>query len=254
MATYKKRGYKPKNKEEEQHLQEMESTTAEVFSSLDEGASKTEEWVAKNQNLILIVIGVVVIGVLGYLAYSNFVSSPKEKEAANELFYAQQYITQAQGLTEKDSLLNLALNGSEGKYGLLDIMQEYNGTDAANIASYSAGMVYLNLNKYEEAIQYLEKFSTDDEILGALALGGMGDAFSQLNQKEQALEYYEKAAKYNDNGFNVPKFLLKAGMAAMDLGQNDKAQEYFQRIKDEFASSSEANSVDVFLGKVSAGK
>jgi hypothetical protein len=29
------------------------STTAEVFNTLDEGASKTEEWVVKNQNYIV---------------------------------------------------------------------------------------------------------------------------------------------------------------------------------------------------------
>ena len=40
MATYKKRGYKPKNKAEEQQAEEMQSTTAEVFNTLDETASK----------------------------------------------------------------------------------------------------------------------------------------------------------------------------------------------------------------------
>ena len=45
MATYKKRGYKPKNKAEKQEAIEEQSTTAEVFSSLDQGASRTEAWV-----------------------------------------------------------------------------------------------------------------------------------------------------------------------------------------------------------------
>ena len=49
MATYKKRGYKPKTKEDKKSAIEEQSTTAEVFNTLDEGASKTEEWVVKNQ-------------------------------------------------------------------------------------------------------------------------------------------------------------------------------------------------------------
>ena len=53
MATYKKRGYKPKTKEEKVEAVEEHSTTAEVFNTLDETASKTEEWVAKIKNIFL---------------------------------------------------------------------------------------------------------------------------------------------------------------------------------------------------------
>ena len=166
MATYKKRGYKPKNKEEEQLIDEANSTTAEVFSSLDEGASKTEAWVSKNQNYILGVIGVVAVAVLGYLGYMQFIQAPKESSASNELYYPQQYFEQAmQDETKKDSLLNLSLAGAEGKFGFIDIIEEYPGTKAANLAKYSAGMAHLNLKNYKEAIEYLEEFSSDDAIL-----------------------------------------------------------------------------------------
>ena len=59
MATYKKKGYKPSNKEEQQKQVEDESTTAEVFNTLDEGAGRTETWVAENQKYIYIIVGVV---------------------------------------------------------------------------------------------------------------------------------------------------------------------------------------------------
>ena len=52
MATYKKRGYKPKTKAEKELELEDGSATAEVFKTLDEGASKTEAWVEKNQKII----------------------------------------------------------------------------------------------------------------------------------------------------------------------------------------------------------
>ena len=78
MATYKKRGFKPKNKAEEAQIEEHDSTTAEVFNTLDESASKTEEWVQKNQNYILGVIGVIAVGVLAYLGYHQFIQNPKE--------------------------------------------------------------------------------------------------------------------------------------------------------------------------------
>jgi len=250
MATYKKRGHKPKGKVEVEEFDQHGSTTAEVFSTLDEGASKTEEWVSKNQNYILGIIGVIAIGVLGYLGYAQFIQKPKEASAANELYYPQQYFDQAiASTTEKDSLFTLALNGGEGKYGFLDIIDEYKGTKAANLANYAAGMAYLNMQNYQEAINHLEQFSSDDAILGAIAKGGLGDAFMQLNQPTEALEYYEAAFKENTNDYTTPKFLYKAGVTALELDENTKALSYFQRIKDEFSASEEANSIDAFIGR-----
>lgn len=95
MATYKKRGYKPDSKEEKDVAVEDQSTTAEVFNSLDEGAGKTEAWVAENQKYIFIIIGVAALIILGYLAYEEFVQEPKEAEAANEMFQSQQYFEAA---------------------------------------------------------------------------------------------------------------------------------------------------------------
>ena len=55
MATYKKRGGKPSTKTEKETSIEDGSTTAEVFNTLDESASRTEEWVIKNQKYIFVV-------------------------------------------------------------------------------------------------------------------------------------------------------------------------------------------------------
>jgi tetratricopeptide (TPR) repeat protein len=255
MATYKKRGYKPKHQVDdvtEVEIDDSDSTTKEVFETLDQSASKTEEWVAANQNYILMFIGAIAVVVLGYLAYNQFVTKPKEAEAANEMFYPQQYFDQALKATgaQRDSLFTMALNGGEGKYGFLNIIEEYSGTDQANIASYGAGMSYLNLQKYSEAIDHLENYVADDMILAALAKGGIGDAFNQLGQAGDALDYYEKALAFEANDFTTPRFLNKAGIAAMDLGQNDKALGYFQRIKNEYPNTNEGRSVDAFIGMV----
>lgn len=248
MATYKKRGGKPGRGKNQ--VEELESTTAEVFSSLDEGASKTEEWVARNQNYIIGFIAVVSLAVLGYLGYNQFVQKPKEVEASNELYFAQQYFDQALNTADSDSLYNLALTGAEGKYGLLDIIDKYSGTDAANLANYSAGMAYLNTGQYDKAINYLQGFSSSDAMLGPIAKGAIGDAFMQLDQPEDALDYYEKAIALKTNEFTTPLYLMKAGITAKALGNHEKALTYFNRIKEEFSKSEQANQVDVLIGQV----
>ncbi|MCK7591769.1 tetratricopeptide repeat protein [Subsaxibacter sp. CAU 1640] len=252
MATYKKRGYKPKTKEEKEEVLEQHSTTAEVFNTLDDKASKTEEWAVRNQNYIMIAVGAIAVVVLGYLGYNKFVAEPKASEAMNEMFQAQKYFDQAVNGTAKDSLYTLALNGGEGKFGFLDITNEYSGTPAANLANYYAGMAYLNLKDYKNAIKYLSEFSSDDVMLGPIAKGGIGDAFVQLNQPEDALGYYEEAANMNTNDYTTPMYLFKAANVAMKLGKTEKALENYKRIKDEFSTSSEASNIDVFIGRAEA--
>ena len=254
MATYKKRGGKPKSKIDKEQNLGAGSTTAEVFDTLDQTASKTEDWVIKNQKYIFIIIGVVAVVVLGFLGYREYIAKPAQNEAMNDMFQAQKYFNEAVNATEKDSLYTLALNGGEGKYGMLDIISEHNGTQAANLANYYAGMAYLNLKDYKNAIEYLSNFSSDDEVLGPLAKGGIGDAFVQLNQQEDALSYYEQAAKLKTNDYTTPMYLFKAGTIALELGQVDKALTYFNSIKDDYPNSTEAATIDVFIGKAQASK
>ncbi|MBW2961155.1 tetratricopeptide repeat protein [Mesonia aestuariivivens] len=263
MATYKKRGYKPKPEAEQEEIGENEnayvegeSTTQEVFDNLDEGANKTEEWLEKNQKPIFIAIAVIIVVVLGYLGYEKFINQPKEQEAANEISQSQIYFENALDANGKaqDSLYNLALTGGGGKYGFLDIIDNYGSTNAANLANYYAGMAYLNTGKYDKAVTYLENFSSEDEILAPLAKGAIGDAFMQLEQPEEALGYYEDAAKMRTNDFTTPKFLLKAAITALELGKGEKAEGFLTTIEDEYADAPEADKVPVYLGQAKALK
>ena len=254
MATYNKRGYKPAKEKEVKEVTEditvleKNSTTAEVFSTLDETASKTEDFVAKNQRIIIGFVGAIALVTVGYLAYQKFVAVPKEDEAANEMFMAQQNFQKATEGVASDSLYKLSLSGSEGKFGFVKIADEYSGTDAGNLANYYAGVAYLNTGKYTEAIDYLGKFKSEDVVLNAMAKGAIGDAYSQKNQPKEALENYVKAAESDKNDFTTPRFLLKAGKTALALGNKEDALKYFTDIKDNFDASPEAATIDVLIG------
>ncbi len=252
MATYNKRGFKPKNKEDKQHTIESGSTTAEVFNTLDVTASRTEAFVEKNQKYIFVIIGLVAAIVLGYLGYNEFIAKPKQTNAMNDMFQAQKYFDEAVASVnpvEKDSLFNLSLNGGEGKFGMIDIISEYSGTPSAKLANYCAGTAYLKLKDYKNAIKYLNEFSSGDEVLAPLAKGNIGDAFVQLNQLDDALDYYDQAAKMRDNDYTTPMYLYKAGTIALDLGKADKALTYFETIKEKYPESSEIAMVEVLIGK-----
>lgn len=255
MATYKKRGYKPKTEKEKEVIDKdlgENSTTAEVFNTLDETASRTEDFVAANQKYIFIIIGVVAAIVLGYLGFQEIVTKPAQEDAMNEMYVAQKNFNDAVNGTASDSLYTASLNGAGGKLGMLGIIEHYSGTPAANLAKYYAGMSYLNLKDYKNAIAQLDDYKAEDEATGPLAKGAIGDAFVQLNQKEDALKYYVAAAKMRDNDFTAPTYYYKAGTIALELGNASEALGYFNIIKEKYPNATEATSVDVFIGKAQA--
>ena len=70
MGTYNKRGGKRFNsKKKDINKVNTVSTTAEVFESLDTGASNTENLVSKYQNLIISGVVSITLSVFIYLAY-----------------------------------------------------------------------------------------------------------------------------------------------------------------------------------------
>lgn len=263
MATYKKNNFRPNRNKKSDDVSkvedleqipqnvEQESTTAEVFNTLDEGAYKTEKWVEENQKPILGVIAAVLLIGLGYMLYQQFVSKPNSLQASNEISYPLQTFENALNATDtkvRDSLFNASLKGTNGRYGFLDIIQKYKGTDAANIAYYSAGMAYLHTNKYKEAIENLDKFSSSDNTLSVLTLGNIGDAFVQIKQNKDALDYYEKAFKKGDS-YTAPIYLNKAAFVCIELKEYKKALDFFEKIRKEYPKSEEARNAEIQIAR-----
>tara|TARA_Y100000589_G_scaffold131578_1_gene125374 strand:- start:3401 stop:4147 length:747 start_codon:yes stop_codon:yes gene_type:complete len=247
MATYKKRAIKSRSAKRSKDIE----STKQVFDTLDVSASKTETFVNQYQNYIIGTILSIIVIFSIYFAYDKFIIQPKTAESNLEIFTAQKYFDLAMKAEEnKDSLFNLALNGAEGKFGFLDIIENYSGTDASNLSYYSAGMSYYNMKRYDLAIEMLENFSSDDEILQSLSLATIGDAFVQLNQFEDGLNYYESALSYTQNSFIRPVILLKAGDLAKQLDKLNRSAKYFQEIKEDFPKSNEANLIDIRLEQV----
>ncbi len=216
----------------------------EVLLDVSQSISKVEKFFEENgRNITIALIGIFVV-VGGYIGFIKFYQEPLEEEAQTEIYHAQHWF-------EVDSFQQ-AVNGMGDKLGFLDIAADYSGTNAGNLANYYAGISYLRLGEYENAIRLLDEFHTNDPVLSVIAVGSIGDAFLELGQNAEALEYYSKAAKINSNNFVVPFYLLKAGLTAEIMGENAKALEYFQRIKSEFPDSRQGLDIDRYIGRIEA--
>jgi len=67
------------------------------------------------------------------------------------------------------------------------------------------------MGNFQEAIDYLDKYSKKDKVLGSLAIGATGDAYVELGDVEKGISKYIEAADFAKNSFNTPLYLMKAG-------------------------------------------
>jgi len=142
----------------------------------------------------------------------------------------------------------LALESPGSEYpGLLDIIDDYSGTKAANLAKYYAGVSYLNLNRFEDALAYLQGYNEGGNVTSITKYGAIGDAQSELNDLNAALSSYKKAASGPKNDMLTPYYLQKVGLLANKLGETASAIDAFNRITEEFPQSEEAMDADKYL-------
>jgi tetratricopeptide (TPR) repeat protein len=218
--------------------------TEEKIHAVEEALSKSEKFIEKNQKILTIVIGSAIVIVLGVFAFQKLYIAPREKAAQGQMFMAQKYF-------EADSL-NKALNGDANYPGFLTIIDEYGMTKAANLSKYYAGIIYLKQGKFEDAITYLKKFDSDDEFVGPMATGAIGDANLELGKKEEAVDSYLKAANQQVNDLTTPLYMMRAAFVYEDLGKFDKAIELYEKIQKDHSKSTEARDIDKYIEQAKA--
>lgn len=218
------------------------------FEQLEDALTTGEQFIEKNQKMIVnVIIGlIVVVGI--YFSYIKFITEPKAAEAANQIFGAQNYF-------EKDSF-NLALNGDGNVLGFIEIADKYSSTPSGNLAQLYAGLSFLYTQDYENAIKYLKKFSSDDLLLANMATANIGDAYMQMGNFTKAAEYYQKAADSKTNDFSTPLFLMKKGMALEKNNDYRKALQVYEKIEREYPASAEARDIEKYIerAKLKSGK
>ena len=220
---------KKKNKSEDQ------------FAQIEETLSKTEQFIEDNQKNLMTGVGVVVVIIALFIGYQNLYLAPMEKEAQADMFMAELYF-------QKDSF-NLALNGDGQYLGFLDIADEYSSTKAGALANYYAGLAYLNTSDFENAIEFLGVFSSDDLLLSALALGCIGDAYMELADTDNALSYYEDAAEKYINEFTTPRYMLKQAIIHEANGDVADALSLYKGIEAVYKTSREGNGIEKYIAR-----
>lgn len=213
----------------------------QTISSVEETLTRTEQFLEENYKSLLIVLGVIVV-LVGLVWLGKLYLSKRNDEAQSQIYQAERYL-------EIDSL-KLALNGDGNYLGFLDIAKSYKFTNTGNLALYSAGICYLHLGNYQEAIDYLNKYTKKDKVIGSLAIGAIGDAYVELGNTEKGISKYLEAADYANNSFNTPIFLMKAAELYELSSKYSEALKLYQRIENEYPESTEGMTIDKYIARV----
>lgn len=211
------------------------------MKNVEETLTKTEQFLEENYKPLLTGLAVVVV-LVGLFWLGRMYLNKRNDEAQSQMYQAERYL-------EMDSI-NLALNGDGNYLGFIDIAQEYKFTNAGNLARYGAGICHLHLGNYEEAIEFLNKYSKKDRVIGSIAIGATGDAYVELGDIKKGISKYIEAAEYANNSFNTPLFLMKAAELHEMNGDYAEALKLYEIIKDEYPESTEGASIEKYLARV----
>ncbi len=218
---------------------EVEEPT--TISNVEQTLTKTEHFLEENYKTLLIILAVIVV-MVGIVWLGKLFLNNRNEEAQSQMYQAERYL-------EMDSL-NLALNGDGNYLGFLDIAKDYKFTSSGNLARYSAGIIYLHLGEYQQAIDFLSKYSKKDKVIASLSIGATGDAYIELGDTDQGISKYIEAADFGENSFSTPLFLMKAAEIYELENKYAEALKLYERIEDEYPESTEGTSIEKYIGRV----
>jgi tetratricopeptide (TPR) repeat protein len=200
------------------------------------------------QKYILYGVGALALLLLLWWAYKVAFVEPKQKQAEEAMWQAQLQF-------ERDSFQSALENPGGGYEGFLAIIDNYGGTPAGNSAKYYAGVCYLQMGNFDKAIEYLESFDAEGDLLPIMKYGILGDCYSEKSDFEKALSMYEEAADAGSNDLLAARYLKKAGLLYEKQGKKEAAKKAYERIKKEFPnqSSPDWRDIDKYIERVSAG-
>ncbi len=211
----------------------------DIVDNLEEDLTKFELFFEKNQNYILWGLVAIIAVIALVWGYQKYIKQPREKEALTQMFVAEKYFA-------VDSF-KVALNGVDQYPGFLQIIDDYKGTKAANLAHYYAGVCYANMGQWQDAIDNLKGFKTKDLYLNSTKYGLMGDSYVELGMLEKAISAYKKSVNDYANHLTTPVYMKKLGLVYEKLGNYKKAEETYQELYRLYPSSNEGRIAEKYI-------
>ena len=224
----------------------MANTTnqQQAAPTMEQTLNQSEAFFLKYKKAIITAVVALVVIIAGVFLYKTYVSGPREVEASTAIAKGQQLF--------QASDYQKALNGDSASFkGFAKLADEYSSTKAGNLAKLYAGLCYAKLDKWEDAVKYLEDYDgADDQMISPAAEGALGNAYAHLNQLDKAVSHLKKAAEKADNNSLSPTFLIQAGEILESQGKKDEALKLYQEVKEKYFNSMQYQTIDEYIERV----
>ncbi|MCC8072169.1 MAG: tetratricopeptide repeat protein [Bacteroidales bacterium] len=120
------------------------------------------------------------------------------------------------------------------------------GYEGGNRAALNAAILLYQKGDYQEAINYLQKYSTRESLIGASSQSLEGDCYVNLEQYDKALDCFRKAVKLSDNNpYYTPVFLMKEATVERHLGNHKAEAALYQEIADKYPNYGAQSNIDI---------
>lgn len=208
--------------------------------NVEEALTQSEAFLIKNKKTIIGAVVAIIVIVAGVSMYKHLYAAPREEKAQAALFKGQEYFEAGQ--------FEQALNGdSIGYEGFAKVVDEFSGTKAANLAQAYMGICYAKMGQNEQAIEALNQFDGNDQMVAPAIKGTIGNCYAQLGQLDKAAATLQEAAAQADNNTLSPIFLKQAGEILVKQGKYDEAIQAYTTIKDKYFASYQAMDIDKYI-------
>lgn len=182
----------------------------------------------KSFRITTITAGALVVLVLGFLSYRQWMWKPDNEKSKETYFVALNAIAN----DGKNNLADTSKAGSKTDpiKKLQRSVKKYNGKIGGEVSKYILATQYMRKGKYKEALVLLENVNVDDTYVSVEVIGLQGDCQSELKNYDKAYALYQEAAATNENDFTSPMYLFKAGLIAEKLKKYDEAVTHYEKI------------------------
>ena len=196
------------------------NATRTSIDELNESLSGLEQRVEQNkQKVIWYIVALVAVIAIGLGYYYGIYKAGID--GASEMI-GKADISLAQG---NDSIALTQYQAVASEYS--------NGV--ANRANLNAAILLYQKGKYQDALNCVNEYSVDDEIVGAAAKSLKGDCLVNLKKYDEALSAYDEAISIsNDNALYTPLFLIKKATVLSSQKKYADAAALYQKIKDTY--------------------
>ena len=212
-------------------MAKQQNETRTSIDELNESLSGIEKKVEENKKMIVWVLGAIVAIAVIILGYVYIIQEPNFENAKTEIAQADSKLALGQ-----DSIALEAYKAVADSYS----------NDAANRAGLNAGIILFQQGKYEEAINYINKFDAEGVLVGPASQSLIGDCYVNLEKYDEAVKYFDKAISLaGDNDLYTPLFILKKATVLREQGKFAEEAKALEIIKNKYPNFVTGYRVDV---------